>query len=760
MNVLPIYLPSGWQLVEELGEGSYGVVYRAQRVIGATTEVAAIKHISLPKNKAELNAIQEDVGGTADDVKRYLEQMRDLILEEYSKMAELQGHTNIVACQDVECYPKQDGIGFDVYIRMELLESVSKRIHDGRMDRNETVKLGMDICRALDLLQQYGIIHRDIKPQNLFVNVNGDYKIGDFGTARSITGTSTMMSVKGTFAYMAPEVMLNQKVSYAADTYSLGLVLYRLMNGNKPPFIRPDQVGSVTGTDTANSRRLQGEALPVPAYADRELASVILKACEFDPKDRWNSAADMYNALGDLCGTAYRHIAAPPPEYGPADVDEEEPVDDEEPPKRHFGWVFLLILLIAAGSFAAYQFRGELVELINGIFATPTPTHAGGIAPVSWEITPSPKPEMPTPSPKPATQVCSHQSTTWTTENATCTEAGSKTLICQDCGYVKDIEDIPANGHSYQTVVTRAATCGKVGVKTHTCSRCGDSYTTDIPKTDNHSYRDVVTKAATCGETGVRTYTCSTCGHSYTKPIAKTNDHNYRYLITKKETCTETGLKTWTCSICHDSYTEPISKKGHNYTSTVTSAATCTTKGVKTYKCTTCGHSYTESISATGKHNYTSTVTRAATCGSEGVKTYRCTTCGHSYTEPIPATEKHSYTSTVTKAPSCTSTGARTYKCTTCGHSYIKTIPKEHVDYDIIYYGDKFNYSYVKEDSNYHGVYYDQDWYMKCKICGVIFDSGTGRSATKERHKFSNGVCSLCGYDESGAFGGGGGGFR
>ena len=161
--------------------------------------------------------------------------------------------------------------GYDVYIWMELLESLSNRIIDGKMDREETIRLGMDICRALILLRSKGIVHRDIKPQNILVNENGDYKLGDFGTARSINGTSTMMSMKGTFSYMSPEIMQGRSAGFSSDIYSLGLVMYRLMNRNRHPFIQEGDVNSSRSTEESNTRRFSGEALPMPVDADAHM---------------------------------------------------------------------------------------------------------------------------------------------------------------------------------------------------------------------------------------------------------------------------------------------------------------------------------------------------------------------------------------------------------------------------------------------------------------------------------------------------------
>ena len=93
------------------------------------------------------------------------------------------------------------------------------------------------MCNALELCEKRGIIHRDIKPDNIFINDNGDYKLGDFGVARQLEKSSTFMSRRGNQAYMAPEVYKGEWYGEKADIYSLGLVLYRLLNNSRIPFM-------------------------------------------------------------------------------------------------------------------------------------------------------------------------------------------------------------------------------------------------------------------------------------------------------------------------------------------------------------------------------------------------------------------------------------------------------------------------------------------------------------------------------------------
>ena len=98
----------------------------------------------------------------------------------------------------------EDDIGWDILIRMELLTPLVDLTSQSQMEENEVIKLGVDLCKALELCRMYDIIHRDIKPENIFIAANGDYKIGDFGVAKTIEKTKMGLSRKGTYMYMAP----------------------------------------------------------------------------------------------------------------------------------------------------------------------------------------------------------------------------------------------------------------------------------------------------------------------------------------------------------------------------------------------------------------------------------------------------------------------------------------------------------------------------------------------------------------------------
>lgn len=298
-----------------LGEGSFGRVYSAHCTDMGYTRRAAVKHIAIPRDDNELNSIQEELGTTDPQaVRQYCHERMNEIYSEFKQMDQLKGHTNIVNCEDSLLLEKSDSPGFDLFIRMELLASVAKRNLDKPFTRNEVVKLGIDICQALELLEKKKIVHRDIKPQNIFINSDGEFKLGDFGTARTISRSATMMSVKGTYAYMAPEIASGGEADFRSDIYSLGLVLYRLMNHNKSPFADGGQGSTSTVDRKAIAVRLGGETdLPMPAEADEAFGQVILKACAHSPENRYQNARAFRYALESLPmeGATGSHLQQP-----------------------------------------------------------------------------------------------------------------------------------------------------------------------------------------------------------------------------------------------------------------------------------------------------------------------------------------------------------------------------------------------------------------------------------------------------------------
>jgi len=286
-----------WTLVQLIGEGSFGRVFEAEREDFGRTYKAAIKIITIPQSQSEIKSVMAD-GMDASSVTAYYRTFVEELVDEFSLMSRLKGNSNVVSYEDHSVIKHDNWVGWDIIIRMELLTPLFDYTRTNQMSRKDVMQLGIDMCHALELCQKYNIVHRDIKPENIFVSDNNDFKLGDFGIARTVEKTTSGLSKKGTYTYMAPEVYKGEPYGSSVDIYSLGIVLYRLLNYNRVPFL-PDYPAQISYNDqeVARTKRLSGAVLPPPKNADGRLAEIVSKACAYAPKDRYSSPMQMREEL-------------------------------------------------------------------------------------------------------------------------------------------------------------------------------------------------------------------------------------------------------------------------------------------------------------------------------------------------------------------------------------------------------------------------------------------------------------------------------
>lgn len=291
---------NAWFIKRIIGEGSFGNVYEIERREMGQVYHAALKTITIPQNQSEVQSLMAD-GMSREAVAEYYNGLVQDLINEFVILSKLKGNSHIVSYEDHMLLEHENGIGWDILIRMELLTPLLVHNMDHPMPRQETIKLGIDLCKALELCQRHNIIHRDLKPENIFVSPNGDYKLGDFGIARIAAQTDGGLSQKGTQAYMAPEVYRGSVYGPTVDIYSLGIVLYWLLNENRTPFLPPYPL-PITYNDREDAliKRIQGEEIPPPKDGNGRLGEIILKACAWDPKNRFTSAEQMRMALEKL----------------------------------------------------------------------------------------------------------------------------------------------------------------------------------------------------------------------------------------------------------------------------------------------------------------------------------------------------------------------------------------------------------------------------------------------------------------------------
>lgn len=294
-----------WNICEDglLGRGSFGAVYRIQRQEFDTVQYAALKVISIPQNQSEVEQFLS-MGMNRQQIQEYYYEMVKEIYGEIDLMAKMKGKSNIISYEDHEIFERTDDYGFDLFIRMELAESLTKYGKNHILNYSDVIELGKDMCNALIACEKRQILHRDIKPDNIFISADGDFKLGDFGIARTLQGTVSGMSIKGSYSYMAPEVYKGRSYDHRADIYSLGIVLYVYLNGGTLPFIEGTG-GKITysGSQNAFLRRMSGEKISLPTSIPEDYRRVVEKAIAYDPEERYASAKEFYDAICSLSAT-------------------------------------------------------------------------------------------------------------------------------------------------------------------------------------------------------------------------------------------------------------------------------------------------------------------------------------------------------------------------------------------------------------------------------------------------------------------------
>jgi hypothetical protein len=182
------------------------------------------------------------------------------------------------------------------YIAMALIEgqSLAARLQEGPLDCRPAAELLLKLARALAAVHAAGVIHRDLKPQNVMLDRQGEPLLTDFGLARPLQAEGQMtdsFSVLGTPAYMSPEQMRGQRATVASDIYGLGVILYQVLTG-QPPFSGPlgELSLNVVRGNPPRPSRLRPEVDPA-------LEGICLKAMAKRPADRYQSAEEFADAL-------------------------------------------------------------------------------------------------------------------------------------------------------------------------------------------------------------------------------------------------------------------------------------------------------------------------------------------------------------------------------------------------------------------------------------------------------------------------------
>lgn len=243
-----------------------------------------IKILSVPASQTKLDALL--LAGAfpdADAAAPYFQDLADGIVQEamiLQRLSQLEGFTPYESWQVV---PMEDGeTGFDVYLRGAYRPSLERSFRRKAMTHLQAVNLGLDLCAALAVCRRSGYLYINLKPDNVFLSDDQEYRIGDLGFVPLDSLQYASMPERYLSRYTPPEITdAYSALNETMDVYSAGLILYQAYNGGTLPFAES------AGT----------EPLSAPAYADPEMAQIILKACDPNPEVRWQDPLQMGQAL-------------------------------------------------------------------------------------------------------------------------------------------------------------------------------------------------------------------------------------------------------------------------------------------------------------------------------------------------------------------------------------------------------------------------------------------------------------------------------
>ena len=282
------------EIVDQLGRRGGTTVYLVKSTKSEHNYI--LKHISVPEHQNQVSAlIFSGAAADEDAAQEYYQTVVSDYKEELELLEALSASPNIRCFHSYEIKPKEDGIGFDVFLLAEDRLTLEQYLFANQVSHISAVNLAMDLCNALTDLRSAGLIHRALKPSNVFLGNQGHFMLGDLGIAKMDQLKYCSMPESMISPFSAPELFeLMAEVNETIDIYAVGLILYRIYNANHAPF--EDEKTSAKGADKL---RITGKELPAPMFADYEMGEIIRKACAYKPEDRYQTPEELKQALVD-----------------------------------------------------------------------------------------------------------------------------------------------------------------------------------------------------------------------------------------------------------------------------------------------------------------------------------------------------------------------------------------------------------------------------------------------------------------------------
>ena len=281
-----------------------------------------VKIISVPASQSQLDALL--LTGAYKDAAaalEYFKEVSDGIIAEAETLTRLSKLEGFVPYSDWQLVPMEhNDLGYDVYLISPYRMTLDKYMRRNAVTHLNAVNLGLDLCAALTICRNAGFLYADLKPGNIYVSDDKEYRIGDLGFLNLNTLKYTTLPSKYRSVYTAPEAKDDMATpNTTLDVYAVGMILYQVYNNGELP---------------GNGQALEGE-FPAPVNADYEIAEIILKACAPNPADRWQDPMEMGQALAAyMQRNVINDVPIAPPLVGVVTEDEPVAEQNEEAPAQ------------------------------------------------------------------------------------------------------------------------------------------------------------------------------------------------------------------------------------------------------------------------------------------------------------------------------------------------------------------------------------------------------------------------------------------
>lgn len=243
-----------------------------------------VKIISIPESQVQLDALLL-TGAYRDPAEAmdYFKEVSDYIVSEVETLQMLSKLEGFLPYEGIQIVPMEDGkLGYDIYLLSTYKRSLLRHMQKKPITHLEAVNLGLDLCAALAICRRAGFLYLDLKPANIFLSKDKQYRIGDLGFVKLDSLAYTSLPGKYRSPYTPAEVQDDLKtLNETVDTYAVGMILYQIFNEGSLPAKPLEPI----------------DPFPHPANADYEISAIIMKALDPDPSKRWSDPMEMGQAL-------------------------------------------------------------------------------------------------------------------------------------------------------------------------------------------------------------------------------------------------------------------------------------------------------------------------------------------------------------------------------------------------------------------------------------------------------------------------------